>query len=236
MHARINWVIFDIDDVLVDIDTTLAGPRRRVFDAIYLYHGKDSQTALQIYDQLYNESFEQPGSSLLERFKLGQIAETVFLDTIVQATGRTLSMGEIRQCEIKMIKGENTASTRLLALLAQSCNVACFANTHTLHWEYMLRHFAFFRYLKVAMASHLSGVAKPTKAAFSAMTKRLNASPQSCLLIDDHEASLQRAQQLGWQTLHFHSADQLTRELRGLGVLDGQNWREDTVYWNMTNA
>lgn len=236
MHTRIHWVIFDIDDVLVNIDTTLAGSRRRVFDAINQRHGEDNQAALRAFDELYDESFTKPTLSLLERFKLGQVAETVFLDTIAQATGRRLSMGEIRQCEIKMVQGQNTACARLLAQLARSCNVACFANTHTLHWEYMLRHYTFFQHLKVAMASHLSGVAKPHTAAYLSMTKRLNAKPQSCLLIDDKETHIKGAQRLGWQTIQFHSADQLVSDLHSLGLLDGYGSIKDRDQWNMTNA
>ncbi len=236
MHTRIHWIIFDIDDVLVNIDTTLAGSRRRVFDAINLHHGKDNQAALRVYDELYAESFTQPTLTLLERFKLGQVAETVFLDTIAQAMARRLTMGEIRQCEIKMVQGQNIACARLLAQLARSYNVACFANTHTLHWEYMLRHYTFFQHLKVAMASHLSGVAKPDMAAYLSMTKRLNAKPQSCLLIDDKEAHIKSAQRLGWQTIQFHSADQLSSELRILGLLDGHSSIKERDQWNMTNA
>lgn len=236
MHARIQWVIFDIDDVLVNIDTTLAGSRRRVFDAINLHHGDDGQAALQVYDELYDESFTKPTLSLLERFKLGQVAETAFLDTVAQATARRLSMGEIRQCEIKMVQGQNLTCTRMLSQLARTCNVACFANTHTLHWEYMLRHYTFFQHLKVAMASHLAGVAKPDTAAYLSITKRLNAKPQTCLLIDDKETHIKGAQRLGWQTIQFHSADQLVSELRSLGLIDGHNSIKDRDHWNMTNA
>jgi 2-haloacid dehalogenase len=47
---------------------------------------------------------------------------------------------------------------------------------------------------------------------------RYNINPAESVYIDDNKANAEAAAELGFHSIHFHSADQLRQELRSLGL------------------
>jgi 2-haloacid dehalogenase len=60
---------------------------------------------------------------------------------------------------------------------------------------------------------------KPDRAIFELLLERVSRLAQECLYIDDHDRNIAAARELGFQTIHFRSPEQLEEELRGLGVV-----------------
>ena len=63
------------------------------------------------------------------------------------------------------------------------------------------------------------GVSRPGKEAYKTILEKLNAEPQSCLLIDDNLRNLQAAGSLGVQTILFTTPKHLEEDLVDLGLL-----------------
>jgi len=59
---------------------------------------------------------------------------------------------------------------------------------------------------------------KPDPRIFELLLDRIQRPAEACVLIDDSRANIEVAQQLGMQTIHFQSAEQLAAELGDLGV------------------
>jgi len=59
---------------------------------------------------------------------------------------------------------------------------------------------------------------KPDPRIFELLLKRIQRPAETCVLIDDSLANIEVAQQLGMQTIHFQSEQQLVEELGDLGV------------------
>jgi 2-haloacid dehalogenase len=59
---------------------------------------------------------------------------------------------------------------------------------------------------------------KPDPQIFKILLERIGCSAQDCIFIDDSKNNTQAAEELGFKTVHFRSAEQLAAELRGFGV------------------
>ena len=62
-------------------------------------------------------------------------------------------------------------------------------------------------------------LAKPDPAIFRLLSERIGHAPQDCLYIDDALHNIDVASELGFQVIHFQSADQLKDDLRALRIL-----------------
>lgn len=60
---------------------------------------------------------------------------------------------------------------------------------------------------------------KPDPLIYKLLLERIKRSAEECLFIDDSEANVTTANQLGFQTIRFESPEQLSKELRRLGIL-----------------
>ena len=82
-------------------------------------------------------------------------------------------------------------------------------------------------YFKIIIFSHEVGLAKPDKKIYElAFSKLKNISPQEILFIDDKEKSLIPAREEGWNTILFHSYEQLITDLK---KFLGQNTKDYIV-------
>jgi 2-haloacid dehalogenase len=83
--------------------------------------------------------------------------------------------------------------------------------------------YPFFAWFDEIIISGEVGLVKPDKAIFELLLERIGYSASDCLYIDDHDRNVKTAQDLGFQTIHFQSAQQLVVELHQLGIIDGFN-------------
>lgn len=60
---------------------------------------------------------------------------------------------------------------------------------------------------------------KPQAEVFNLAIERFGVAPESCLFLDDHPANVEAARALGWQALHFTTAEAARAELRAMGLL-----------------
>jgi 2-haloacid dehalogenase len=79
--------------------------------------------------------------------------------------------------------------------------------------------FEFFSLFDDIVISGEIGMIKPEPEIFEHMLKRIHKPAGACLFIDDAAANVERAQTMGFATIHFQSPEQLEAELRRLHVL-----------------
>ncbi len=77
---------------------------------------------------------------------------------------------------------------------------------------------SFFDLLDDFLISSDVNLIKPDPAIFTLLLERIARPAEDCIFIDDSEINTQAAEQLGFKTVHFKSADQLEAELMALGV------------------
>src|SRR4029077_3849131 len=92
------------------------------------------------------------------------------------------------------------------------------SNTIALHWERLgsVREYPCLALFDHIFASHLIGVAKPEKQAFSFVANALKIQMSECLLVDDTVLNVEGAKAAGWRGILFASAAQLQRDVSDL--------------------
>lgn len=78
--------------------------------------------------------------------------------------------------------------------------------------------YEFFDWFKDIVISGEVGLIKPDPRIFSLLLDQIDLPAQACLLIDDTQANIDTARQIGFRTIHFVSSDQLRFELCRIGV------------------
>lgn len=78
--------------------------------------------------------------------------------------------------------------------------------------------YSFFCLLDDILISSDVNLIKPDPAIYKILLRRIGRPAQDCIFIDDSEVNTQAADELGFKTVHFKSAEQLVRELKALAV------------------
>jgi 2-haloacid dehalogenase len=86
-------------------------------------------------------------------------------------------------------------------------------------FPYVRQKHDFFDLLDDMVISGEVGHVKPHPEIFQLLLDRIGRPAKECLFIDDGLANIQRAQELGFATVHFQSPEQLSETLRQLEIL-----------------
>jgi HAD superfamily hydrolase (TIGR01509 family) len=211
MHNSIQWVVFDLGGVVVklDIDGAMESLARR---------SETDRNLINSFLTTRDESNLSPN----EKLQLGLIEIDDYVVLLNQALRRKLTRGEIIDLRLQVIQGEDEDVLEIIRVLSSQRKVACFSNTHAMHWDYMLANYQSFRFFHRALASHLIHAAKPDPEAFAIACRELDAEPAECLFIDDGLANAEAARAAGWRAIHFKGATALREELQAYGLVFGR--------------
>jgi len=207
MGNDIQWVVFDLGGVVVKLD--IDGAREEL--------ARRSDTDRSLIEG-FVRSRDESGLSPDEKLQLGLLGIDEYVDLLNQALRRRLPREEIIDLRMRVIQGEDEEVLEIIRALSVRRKVACFSNTHAIHWGHMMANYRSFRLWRRAIASHLIGAAKPDPKAFAIACRELDAAPSECLLIDDVFANAEAARGAGWRAIHFKGAASLREELRECGV------------------
>jgi 2-haloacid dehalogenase len=121
----------------------------------------------------------------------------------------------------EMVAGEVPGTKDVLRALVNS-GVACFALTNMEAETFPRRRarFSFFDLFDGVVVSGIEGLTKPDPEIFRRLLRRFGLRAESTLFIDDNEANIAAAAQLGMRTVRFESAGQLRKYLLTAGILD----------------
>jgi len=203
----IEWIVFDLGGVVVKLD--IDGPIEEL--------ARRSQTERNIIES-FVRGVDGSGLSPDEKLHLGMLEIGEYADLLNQTLRYRLPREEIIELRMMVIQGEDEEVLELIRIVSTQRKVACFSNTHAIHWDHMLANYHSFRLFHRAIASHLIGAAKPDPAAFAIACRELEAAPSECLLIDDVQANAEAARGAGWRALHFKGTKALREGLREYGI------------------
>ncbi|HEX5081901.1 MAG TPA: HAD-IA family hydrolase [Blastocatellia bacterium] len=211
MHNSIQWVVFDLGGVVVklDIDGAMESLARR---------SETDRNLIKSFLTARDESNLSPD----EKLQLGLIEIDDYVALLNQTLRRKLTREEISDLRLQVIQGEDEDVLEIIRVLSGQRKVACFSNTHAMHWGYMLENYQSFRFFHRALASHLIHAAKPDPEAFAIACRELDAEPAECLFIDDGLANAEAARAAGWRAIHFKGAAALREELQAYGLVFGR--------------
>jgi HAD superfamily hydrolase (TIGR01509 family) len=205
--SNIQWIVFDLGGVVVKLN----------IDGVLEELARRSDT-----DRSLIESFiggrDESGLSPDEKLHLGLLEFGQYIDLLNRALRRRLTREEIIDLRLQVIQGEDEDVLEIIRALSVRRKVACFSNTHALHWDHMLANYQAFKFFHHTVASHLIQAAKPDPKAFDIACRELKAAPSECLLVDDLFANVEAARWAGWRALHFKGAAALREELPEYGI------------------
>jgi HAD superfamily hydrolase (TIGR01509 family) len=208
MNNSIQWVVFDLGGVVVKLNIDGA------LDALAGRSGTD-KNLIKSFLGVRDES----NLSLDEKLQLGLLEIDEYIALLNQTLKRRLTREEIIDLRLQVIQGEDEDVLEIIRALSVQRKVACFSNTHAIHWDYMLANYQSFSLFHCAVASHLIHAAKPDPEAFAIACRKLEAEPSECLFIDDALANAEAARAAGWQAIHFKGAASLRDELQEYGFV-----------------
>ena len=208
MRNNIQWVVFDLGGVVVKLDSNGA------LEELARRSDTDSNL-IKSFLSARDESKLSPD----EKLQLGLLEIDDYVALLNQALRRMLTREEIIDLRLRVIQGEDEDVVEIIRVLSTQRKVACFSNTHAIHWNHMLANYRSFRLFRRALASHLIHAAKPDPEAFAIVRKELEAEPAELLYIDDALANAEAARAAGWRAIHFKGAAALREELHEYGFV-----------------
>src|SRR5262249_7924640 len=211
MGNDIQWVVFDLGGVVVKLD--IDGAREEL--------ARRSDTDRSLVEG-FVRSRDESGLSPDEKLQLGLLGIDEYVDLLNQALRRRLPREEIIDLRMRVIQGEDEEVLDIIRALSVRRKVACFSNTHAIHWDHMVANYQSFRFFHRAVASHLIHAAKPDPKAFAIACRELEAEPAECLFIDDALANAEAARAAGWHAIHFKGGAALREELQEYDLVFGR--------------
>ena len=111
-------------------------------------------------------------------------------------------------------------SSQLFESLSKKRRLGLLSNTDPIHVAKLESTYDFFRFFPPAKRTYSCsvGASKPDPVIYQAALKACKVRAQETVYIDDILAYVEAARRLGMSGIHFHSPEQLRRDLRALGI------------------
>ncbi len=198
----IKNIIFDLGQVLVKVDLN---------PFIYQF-----SKAFQIAPNEINKNGKD-GAYL--DFEIGKINGADFHRLICEHYNHFIPLDRLKAIWASMLVGEVEGTAAILkALHKKKYTLSLLSNTDPWHFEYCENSIPVLDKFSHKFLSYDLKMKKPDAEIFLAVAEKLAAKPEYCLFIDDLEENVASAKSLNFQTILFQNADQLRRELLGLGI------------------
>ena len=195
--------LVDLGNVLVKIDyTALAAAARSLMGV-----APDQLRAAFSADQLGY------------RYESGLIGSADFHTELCRRTGCDVPWDQFVSAWNSIFLPEPILDDGLLAHLAAKLDLWVISNTNPLHFEYIRKHYDFFRHFKGFVLSYEAGALKPDPAIFARAIEKTGVEAGRTLFVDDQSANVEAGRALGFQAFQFIDRVRFADQLRQLGIL-----------------
>jgi len=163
--------------------------------------------------------FEDRHELLSGAFETGQLSLEHYLDRTLFYRERPFTKDQVR--DFIFSRSERVPGTvALLERLARAGKyfLATLNNESRELNLYRIKQFNLRKYFSAFFSSCYLGVQKPEEAIYRLAMDITQRAPEECLFIDDRPLNVETACRLGMRGVRFHDAEQLEKELQGLGI------------------
>ena len=119
----------------------------------------------------------------------------------------------------EMAAGQFDQTVNILRML-KTAGLRCYALSNMEREVFPVRsaRFPFMKWFDGQVISGFEGVAKPDSRIFEVLLARYDLDPEATVFVDDSKRNVEAARDLGFNVVHYTSADHLKRDLRALGL------------------
>lgn len=198
----IKAILFDIGGVLLNSERSFDGIYREFADII----GAPSERMVKLHNQY------------LDRMLYGKVSAKDFFAIIKE---KYHVKGDLKKIWINVAMKHIVLNEELVALvdrLRAQHSVALLSNVSQIR-GFVDERFDLYSHFDRAFLSYKLKMQKPSKRMFNYALKKLKVRPEETLLIDDKEANLRVARELGIKCIQFNNNTQLVNELAPFGLL-----------------
>lgn len=157
---------------------------------------------------------EGPYAEAARQQDMGEITAEDFLQLLSELQGRPITREEMNQ-GAKV----DDAVVALAERLRKNYRTALVSNAPSVIIRGLLTAHDLARHFDVIIISSEVGFVKPSAEIFQLALAKLDVPAEEAVFIDDNEQHTQAAEKLGIKSIQFHSAAQLSKELKKVGVV-----------------
>ncbi len=200
----VKAVIFDLGNVLIDFDHTIAAKR---------ISGFTDKTPQEIFELFFD-------SELTSLFEEGKISPVNFFSEVKKILNSKLDYAQFLPIwnEIFFLSEKNQVVYNLAKILRNRYKIALLSNINILHFDYLKKNFSVFDAFHNIITSFESGTRKPDPLIYKKTLDLLEAAPQNTFYTDDRPEFIEKACTLGIRGFVFRDAEQLKRDFSGNGI------------------
>jgi len=149
----------------------------------------------------------------------GCISSVQFYDTICEKYGRSLLFEEFKTLWNGILTGQKEDVAEIVNAVRRNYDLALLSNVDQWHYEYCLKNYPVLAAFEKRFTSFEEHLLKPDPEFYLSVAVKLAIEPRACLFIDDLEENIKSANEVGFRTIHFRTAEQLKKELTSMGIL-----------------
>ena len=165
-------------------------------------------------DFIYDKVFQ---SGLEKEYDLVRISSKKFGQSIINLFDINVPLDEIQQYW-QEIFWPVPGMEELLRSLKDRYTLILLSNTNEWHFTYCYNTYSFLGFFDYHALSYKLGCRKPDPVIFDKAAKMAGADFENCLFIDDIQEYVDASSSLGIKGIRFQSCEQLTSELKSLGI------------------
>ncbi len=204
MEQKINTIIFDLGNVLLDFDHNIAAKRIQKFS---------DKPPEEIFSLFFD-------SGITGIFEEGKISAQGFFLKVKEMLNLKIGYEEFLPIwnEIFILREKNLAVYNLARKLKSRYKLAVLSNINILHYEYIKNNFSLFDAFHKIITSCELGVRKPQAPIYHKALEILGTSAEQVFYTDDRPELVKEANQLGIKGFVFRGPQQLEIDLISAGI------------------
>ncbi|MDP2923526.1 MAG: HAD family phosphatase [Candidatus Omnitrophota bacterium] len=200
----VKAIIFDLGNVLIDFDHTIAAKRISAFC---------DKSAEEIFALFFD-------SELTGLFEEGKISPQDFFLKVKEMLNLKLEYDTFAPIwsEIFFLTKKNRCVYNLVQRLKEHYKVALLTNINSLHFDYLKKNFPVFDAFHHIIASYEVGLRKPHPLIYQKTLELLNVLAQDAFYTDDRAELIEKAKDLGIKSFHFQNTEKLKEDFLSVDI------------------
>ena len=205
MDQGIKVILFDLGNVLVDLDYSIAAKR------IAYFCNKDPREIISFL----------LGSKITNLFEEGKIAPEDFFFQVKDMLGLSISYAKFVPIwnEIFFLSAKNRSVYSLANKLRNNYKIAVLSNINVLHYGYIKKHIPVLGIFDKVFASCEMKLIKPDHKIYNQALKILGVKSEEVFYTDDREDLVKSASELGINSFIFTDSRKLKTDLINMACL-----------------